>query len=117
MSTITVEKKREFDRPIRVCNKCIDILCLDGYIDSNFVVSKTIFKLNTTCDLCLEAPADFIIIPSKRGIFICEPCFRSLTTTSKHRWQNWPKKHVEEDVPCDLCGRKADFHIMLPRRK
>ncbi len=117
MSNITVRIKKSLNEPITICSRCLDLLCLDGYIDSNFVISRTIFKIKKMCQLCSVAQADFIVIPCKRGIFICERCFRGLTTTSKHRWQSWPKKQVTEDIPCDLCGRPAQFHITLPKRK
>jgi len=117
MTTITIEEKKGLTEPIRICHECLDILCLDGYVDSNFIVSKTIFRRSVVCEICGVTEASFIIIPYTRGIYICSRCLRNLTSTSKHRWQSWPKEEVSNDIPCDLCGQKASIHIIPPRLK
>ncbi len=117
MSRIIIQTKKTLKEPIRVCADCLDLLCLEGYINSNFVISKTIFKQDHICQICELRPADYLIIPSGRGIFICERCLRSLTTASKHRWQAWPKKPATKTTKCDLCGEPAVFHISLPKTK
>jgi len=118
MESIVVEKRKQLKQPLRICVDCLDLLCLDGYVDSNFVVSRTTFKQDVRCELCGESMACFIIIPHSRGIYICERCLRSLTATSKHRWQAWPKRVVSSgEKKCDLCGGDARYHIVLPRSR
>ncbi len=115
MSILAVAEKKRLERPIRICSICLDILCMDGYLDSNFVISKTTFKQDIKCELCNDNSADFIVIPYERGIYICNHCLRSLMAISKHRWRSWTHRNIEEDIPCDFCGQKATIHIIPPK--
>lgn len=112
---MVIEDKKELSVPIRVCGKCIELLTLLGFTASTFIVPRPLFKSIVKCDVCNLYDANFVIIPMKLGITMCEYCLESLTLISpKHKWLLWPKRKPKI-AECNLCGRPAKYTLTTPQ--
>jgi len=115
LSSLLIEVKKELERPLRVCEKCLDLVVLLGYATSAFIIPRPIFKSVAKCDICGVKDADFVIVPIRRGIPICGYCLDGLISVSpKHKWHSWQKKEAK-NMKCVLCDRPAKYIIIPPK--
>ena len=116
ITSIDIVEKKPLEKMLRVCAYCLDLLTLEGYINSNFVIPAIIFKKKCKCDICGVNEAVYAVIPRARGLYLCKECY-DVICLGRHKWQAYKCELLNQtkDIECDLCTNKADLYLIPPR--